>query len=1171
MAAWPDDLRARFRQWRERLHGALQPASPRARRRLQLALEVGGVGVWEYDPTRRIVVGDDRCAQLLGLPEGTVRSRVRDWLERVLPEDRAEVAARSGEWLRTADARSVRFRATARDGRTRWLSCEFTAARSRGDAMVGVLVDISDDMALIAQRERASRRAELALSVAGGFFFELDLRTGHLSRDARAGDLRDLSSEEPAGGLEALFAAVPEFARADALERASQAIDAGGGSFDLEIPFAGEGDALRHFRMLAHIERDAAGRALRIDGMAMEVTEARRVRRALERVSTRFELAAEAGRLGLYELDLRDDTVVQTAIGAQLFGLPAGGPIPVATYLGQIHPQDRANVEHAFRRALADGGGVELVFRVDCAQGVRWVRSAGRIERNDRGLAVRVAGVNWDITADIAARERIARANDRLGLALAAAKASVWEHSEATGRITWDERGADLYGTDPNTTGERIALVADPDRESIAARIRALGDDVAQGDANFVLEYRIDHPRSGLRWVRCIGRRQSSGCGAAVLAVGIDIDVTAERAAVEAMEQARLAAEAASRAKSAFLANMSHEIRTPMNAIIGMTGLAHRAPSLAQSSSYAAQAHAAARSLLTVLNDVLDFSKIEAGRLDVERIAFGLEAMLAPVLDVAGFAATQKHLSVLLDIGPDVPARCVGDPARIAQILLNLAGNAVKFTETGYVRINVRRPAPGRLRFEVVDSGVGLTAAQQREIFEPFIQGDPSTSRRFGGTGLGLTICRRLAELMHGQLGVSSAPQQGAVFWLELPIEAAADEASVWVRLHEAPRVALAHGDAQVRECLARHMVLLGAEVHEFADEPGLLAWLALQPRGAGIVVCIDPRLLPPDRGPWLQAVRELPCRPRVLLLVRRLSAAVPGVTALLEPVLPSALRVALDPGVAAPGEESAQPASARVDDEAAAAAGALAGTDILLVEDNDLNRSLVKAILAGSGATVREAHDGAQAVAAVRLRVPDVVLMDLHMPLMDGYQATAAIRALGPAGRDLPIIATTADALEGDRERALRAGMNDHLVKPLEPTRLVAALLRWSRREAGGRAEPVLDQVAGLSGCLGRPALFARTLRIFCDVYAPVARQLAGDGEQPDLGRLAHTLKGSVRSLGMIALADLAVAIDLEQRAGHVSAARRTELRQTLERTLEQARAALAQLEVAKVAGDPG
>ena len=1162
-------------------------------RRFELVLEVGGFGVWEFDRPRRTIMADARCLALLGLPEGLLEFKPEDWLARVVEEDREAALRRARRWLDEAGALSLRFRVLDRAGRRRWLNAEFSPRRDSDGRHVGVLVDVTDDMALGAERERALRRAELAVSVARGYFFDLDLVSGRLSRDPHAQALLDLPLDEASAGVEALFRGVPEFARPAAIRAAGEALAAGQTSFDLEVPIAGEGDSLRYFRTLAHIERDPDGRPVRIDGMSMEVTDSRRIRRELERVSTRFELAAEAGRLGLYELDLRDNTVVQTPIGARLFGLPSGEPTPETRYLQQIHAEDRGRVEETFRRAIEEGGGLEMVFRVGSGETVRWVRSAGRLERNERGRPVRVAGVNWDITADIEARDRITRANDRLGLALAAANASVWEYAGDSDRITWDERGADLYGVDPNPEGRRLPRVVEDDRAEIGERLQALRAD--RNTTGFVLEYRILHPRLGLRWVRCIGRREPAGSSGGIRSVGIDIDVTAERTATEAVEQARQAAEAASRTKSAFLANMSHEIRTPMNAIIGMTGLAHRATSLAQSSSYAAQAHAAARSLLTVLNDVLDFSKIEAGRLDVEHIAFELESMLGPVLDVAGFAAGEKNLSVMLDVGEGVPARCVGDPARISQILLNLTGNAAKFTEAGFVRLNLRRLDDTRLRFEVVDSGVGLSAEQQREIFEPFTQGDPSTSRRFGGTGLGLTICRRLASLMQGSLTVDSAPGRGAVFRLDLPLIDPERPEPVWSPLDNPPPLALVHGDAQVRGCLAAQFARLGADPHAFIDAASLVVWLQQQAAASRPVVCVDPRLLPEALTDWLGAQRALPCAPRVLLLGRRVSTLPPGEAALLEPILPSALRRALDPAAA----HTADPVTVgeRGDSDARRAAdgpGFLADTDILLVEDNDLNRALVIALLADSGARLRIAHNGVQAVEAVRHQVPDVVLMDIHMPLMDGYAATAAIRALGPAGRDLPIIATTADALEGDRARALRAGMNDHLIKPLEPEALVAALKRWSRRgavpsvpaaapgvlvagdPAGASREPaepegepfapLLDRDEGLRGCLGRPTLFLQTLTMFVDIYEPVLVQLGSvdDPADPalDLGRLAHTLKGSVRALGMLRLAEVAIAIDAERRAGlPPTAARLDELRLVLALTLEQARAALAEL----------
>ncbi len=1042
---------------------------------------------------------------------------------------------------------------------------------------------------LAAAPQPGSSSAERALSAAEGFLFDLDLVAGRLHRGERAVHL-GLPREEPAADITALFRAVPSPQREAALRLAAQA-DAGGSVIDLEVPVAvpGEGEALRHLRIVGHLARDAAGRLTRIEGLCLEITGARRARRALERVSTRFQLAADAGRLGLWELDLRNQTVVQTDLGASLFGMTSGEPAPVASYLDRMHPEDRGRVEQAFRDTIAHGHDLGIVFRVIAGSRQRWVRTAGRLERNDSGRAVRVAGVNWEITDDIEVRERIREAGERLGLALAAANASVWEYFRDRGRVVWDERGADLYGTDPNHAGSRIGLVHPDDRTRIATLI---ADSVLDSSTrDFVFEYRIQHPLRGLRWLRCIGRREVSPDGAR-RSTGIDIDVTAEHTATEAIEEARRAAEAASRAKSAFLANMSHEIRTPMNAIIGMTGLAHQAGSLAQSSSYAAQAHSAARSLLTVLNDVLDFSRIEAGRLEPERIEYGLEEMLAPVLDVAGFGADEKRVALLVEFGAEVPARCIGDPSRIAQILFNLAGNAVKFTERGFVAVSVSASGE-RLRFEVADSGIGLSPAQQREVFEPFIQGDISTSRRFGGTGLGLSICRRLAELMGGELGVRSRAEGGSVFWLDLPLRPVPGAGRVWGTRRAGRDVLVLHHDPVAARSLGSQVASLCARASTLTDPDALPGWLRLQAPGSAPLLCVDARLLPDDAGAWLAGLRAHASRPTVALIARRLSALPAADTVLLEPVLPVAWQRCLGLGAAEPVVPAIEAAAAA--GPRATRAGMFAGKDILLVEDNDLNRALVLAILADADAHIRIAGNGVEALAAVRERRPDVVLMDIHMPVMDGYGATAAIRALGAEGRDLPIIAITADALESDRDRALRAGMNDYLTKPLEPSRLVEVLQRWigatpavaspgsvpAPRTAPGPGTagavmpaspvtlpPVLDLAEGLRGCLGREALLAQTLGIFLDVYGPVPERLAAaDAAAPaagslDLRRLAHTLKGSVRTLGMARLADVAAALDAELRTGvPPSAAHRATLGNALRLTLDQAAEALARL----------
>ncbi len=1052
--------------------------------RLELALRAGRFGVWEFDAPRDCLSFDARAAELLGLPATATELGVDEWRQCLLPDDRDPTVERVRQWMREGGHLRVRYRVRHPDGEVRWLSAETgvgdepTAAARR---VVGMLSDVTDDMRLRERMEDALRRSEEAISLVRGYFFDVDLRSGRLTRDRRAGQLLGLPAED--------------------------------------------------------------------------------------------------------------------RMSDQYYG----------TLMARLDPAERNRLADVVRQAMnsdADRFDIEVPIRE--APEPRYLRVLGRIERDAAGKARRIVGMSVDVTEDRASHERLREANDRLGLALSGAHASVWTFDASSDTEAWDERGVSLYGRDPSRIGRREALAIDADRPGLRQEIERLRADPEV--RSVMLEYRIEHPAVGIRWVRCIGRVDRDAAGACVGAAGIDLDVTAERTATEAIEQARRAAEDASQAKSAFLANMSHEIRTPMNAIIGMTGLAHRAQTLAQASSYSAQAHSAARSLLTVLNDVLDLSKIEAGRLDVESVRFSLEQVLGPVIDVVSFNAAQQGLELMLDVDAGTRSHYVGDPARIGQVLLNLASNAVKFTAKGFVRVRVTHTATGRLRFEVSDSGPGMAESAQRQIFEPFVQGDASTSRRFGGTGLGLTISRRLIDLMRGEIGVQSSPGKGSTFWFELPQPLALAEPSIWGEGSQPTgSAALLHRDPMVARCLVDQLRHAGAQAVAVEDVATLSEWLQGQPSQSRPLVVLDHRWLGGEAEPALARLRHLPCAPRLVLLGRRLSSLPTGEVAVLEPVLPSQWRELLRPLA------DRTPADAAVDASGPRPApvppGSLAGVDVLLVEDNDLNRALVLAILADTGARVRIAENGVQALEAIGQAWPDVVLMDIHMPVMDGYAATAAIRALGPRGRELPILATTADALVGDRDRALRAGMNDHLVKPIDPAALLATLMRWTHAERASSGEGVpaglperataqdrpadasgatapaqaaperpappmpaassaweglalIDTTEGLKGCLGRTTLFEQGLKIFLDVYGPKAAELRSSPPEADTGetgpwrRLAHTLKGSVRSLGMMRLASEAARLDAELRAGEPwNEARRDALLSALDATLAEAR----------------
>ncbi|WP_339522526.1 PAS domain-containing hybrid sensor histidine kinase/response regulator [Pseudomonas sp. EA_35y_Pfl2_R111] len=782
--------------------------------------------------------------------------------------------------------------------------------------------------------------------------------------------------------------------------------------------------------------------------------------------------------------------------------------------------------------------------------------------RDEHGEITGYLGIAVDLTARKASENAFASARDQLLMAADVAELGIWSWILADNSLSWNDRMFELYDQplslrDTGLNYEHWHARVHPDDVEMAASKLSMA---VEGRGLYDPIFRVVRPDGQVRVVQAGAQVERDSRGVAVRVTGINRDITEQRELESRLLDAKEQADAASASKSSFLANMSHEIRTPMNAVLGMLHLVQNTELDSRQLDYVSKAETAAKSLLGLLNDILDYSKIDAGKLQLDLHTFELETLMRDLAVVLSGNQGHKDVEVMFDLDPQLPSALLGDSLRLQQVLINLAGNALKFTRYGQVVVRIealqRLGEEVSVRIEVTDTGIGINADHLTRIFDGFTQAEASTTRRFGGTGLGLVISKRLINLMGGELQVSSEVGVGSRFWfdIELGVSHPLPLRAFCPGVDRPMRLLVADDNEVAGYLLARMVEALGWQVDLVND--GLQAVERveqMQREGKAYdVILMDWRMPDMDglsaarlirqrsQGLSMPLVIMITAYGREVLADAQQEDDAPFAGFLSKPVTPQQLadtiqRVSM-------GEVAPQPSVAS---QRAAQPKRLSGMHLLVVEDNMLNRQVAFELLKGEGAQVTLAEGGLDGVQLVtdNAQTLDAVLMDVQMPDIDGLEATRRIRA-DARNQGLKIIAMTANASSADEQACRAAGMDDHLGKPIDLEKMVATLLRHAGREdvapvTQPPAQPHDSAVESAASINQRFGGNHQLIRNVLSSFAPEqAKQLARLQEQVEQRNAAgaaavlHAIKGSSGTMGAWAISQLAG--ELEQQLLH-------------------------------------
>jgi two-component system sensor histidine kinase/response regulator len=912
------------------------------------------------------------------------------------------------------------------------------------------------------------------------------------------------------------------------------------------------------------------------------ITERKRAEEALRESEERLKLVLEGAELGTWDQNMKTGEVIRNRRWAEMLGYTLEEiDSHTDAWKVLIHPDDLP----AVNRITQDHRAGRTPF-LRCEHRLRtksgewkWILNCGRIIQRDKdGKPLRAAGTHMDITERKRAEEALKASEERYR--------ALFEASP-DGILVADIETQEFRYANPaicrmlGYTEEELKRMSIVDIHPKDALQHAISEFEALAREEKTLAPNIPCLRRDEKVIYADINATTALIDGKKCNVGFFTDITKRKRAEQALIEAKEQAEAANRLKSEFLANMSHEIRTPMNAIIGMTGITldtdltkeqRECLNIVKESGYA---------LLGLLDDILDLSKIEAGQMGLETIDFDLRTTVEGVADTLAHRASSKGLELACMIHHQVPTLLRGDPGRLRQILMNLGGNAVKFTEKGEVVIRVELSEETqdqvRLLFSVTDTGIGIPKDKQEKIFESFTQADGSATRKYGGTGLGLSISKRLVKLLGGQIGVESQPGKGSRFWFTATFEKQKEFKEISLTLPpdiRGLRMLVVDDNQTNRTILLKMLESFGcyAEAVEGGAKALQVLKRAAYKEKLFDLVLLDMQMPQMDGEQTLHAIKADPELKDVLVIILT-SIGIRGDVARLEalgcagyltkPVKQSQL---FDTIITLWGRQKtvAKESWGAIVTRHTIEEQKRRRVHILLAEDNPMNQKLAVTLLKKAGYSVDAVEDGRMVMEAVKRRAYDLILMDVQMPEMNGFEATQAIRVREGEAKHTPIIAMTAHAMKGDRERCLQAGMDDYISKPIEPQEFFDAIEKWTKSQGKEKdltpyalhltpqkselalsehIEPVepIDLESALIRFEGDKEFFKEMLQEFSS-YVPkqlekLAEAIKG-GDAKVVEREAHSLKGGAGNLGAKPIVDLALQLELLGRKGDLAVA---------------------------------